>query len=647
MLWSIPLLSFVLGALPHSSAQSYTDSHELQLPAVLTADYIKTLGNNTLFLRWRPAYHFISPAGWMNDPCGMMYDPAKNRYHLHYQWHPNHVNWGNISWGHAVSDDLVTWTDVGGWEDDQAQSVGTGPNPDSRNNSYYGLGIFSGSGQPYNLQGKQDGTLINFYTSVQYLPTSWAIPYIQGTEKQSVVISKDGGETWEQYGGNPLISSPPEGWNITGWRDPFVEPWPEMDAVLGQDEPHWYMALGSGIKGEAGGGRIPFYSAPASNLTNWTFLGALWEPKQNVSLGSLLETGTYGFNFEVSNFFSITDEDNDVHYYVLMGTEGGNLTWHPRNQWGLWNEGLITRRENGSAEFTPVSGGVIDSGLSYAVTSFVDTKNNASRRIQWGWANEENNDFALLQAGYQGAVTLPREMYVIKSRNLVNTDGGLTTKGNTRVVEHGNGTFTGYTLGARPLPEVVAGFRNGAERKAIDTDTYTSSKMAGNGSSHMELKVSLSNATGPAGVVIAASPGGEEQTIIWYSPENYTINVDRSKSSTIKEFANYTMLGYFYPYTFSNGTQESLHMDIFVDGSLVEIYVNDRFWLTTRIYPARLDSTGFGVWVGKNSSVKASGMTTWNLDKANAWPSRPRNSSSELIYDTPAQTNNYKWWPGF
>jgi beta-fructofuranosidase len=395
----------------------------------------------------------------------MMYDPTEDRYHLHYQWHPNHVNWGNISWGHAVSDDLITWTDVGGWENDQAQSVGTGPDPESRNSSYYGLGIFSGSGQPYNLQGDQDGTLINFYTSVQYLPTNWAIPYTKGTEKQSIVISHDGGETWEQYAGNPIISSPPDGWNVTGWRDPHVQPWPEMDALLGQTEPHWYMVLGSGIKGAAGGGRIPFYSAPATNLTDWTFLGALWEPKANETFGSLLETGTYGFNFEVSNFFSLTDEDDDVHYYTLMGTEGGNLTWHPRAQWGLWNEGLVTRRENGSAEFTPVAGGVVDSGLSYAVTTFLDTKNNASRRIQWGWANEENNNFGLLQSGYQGAITLPREMYVIKSRNLVNVDGGLTTKGNTRVVEHSNGTFTGYTLGARPLPEVVEGLRKNAIRK--------------------------------------------------------------------------------------------------------------------------------------------------------------------------------------
>jgi sucrose-6-phosphate hydrolase SacC (GH32 family) len=100
------------------------------------------------------------------------------------------------------------------------------------------------------------------------------------------------------------------------------------------------------------------------------------------------------------------------------------------------------------------------------------------------------------------------------------------------------------------------------------------SRLAGNGSSHMELKVTLSNATGPAGVTIAASPNGEEKTVIWYSPENYTINVDRSQSSNIDQFANYTVIGYYYPYSYANGTQEPLQMDIFVDGSLVEVYVN-------------------------------------------------------------------------
>ena len=30
----------------------------------------------------------------MNDPCGAMYDPTRDMYHLFYQWHPEHINWG-------------------------------------------------------------------------------------------------------------------------------------------------------------------------------------------------------------------------------------------------------------------------------------------------------------------------------------------------------------------------------------------------------------------------------------------------------------------------------------------------------------------------------------------------------------------------
>jgi hypothetical protein len=63
MVKSTSLLSIVLGALPYVHAQN---NSELQLPDVLTADYITALSNNSLFLRWRPFFHFISPAGWMN-----------------------------------------------------------------------------------------------------------------------------------------------------------------------------------------------------------------------------------------------------------------------------------------------------------------------------------------------------------------------------------------------------------------------------------------------------------------------------------------------------------------------------------------------------------------------------------------------------
>ncbi|KAF2660606.1 glycoside hydrolase family 32 protein [Lophiostoma macrostomum CBS 122681] len=628
-------LAVLLASLAGTNAQG--------LPDNLDAATVQTLGNNSLFTRWRPTSHFSAPAGWMNDPCGMMYDPTRDVYHLMYQWHPYHVNWGNISWGHATSKDLITWTDVGGWEGNNAEAIVTGPV-----GGYDGLGIFSGTAQPVNLTGGQDGTLTAFFTSVSYLPTNWQIYYHPGTETQSLATSTDGGQTWQKYAGNPIISGPPEEWNITGWRDPFFEAWPEMDKILGQTEPHYYAVFGSGIKEV--GPRIPFYSAPASNLTEWTFLGALWEPADNTTLGSLLETGTYGFNFEVSNFFSLEDEDGDIHYYVSMGTEGGNLTWHPRAQWGLWNEGIATRRENGSAQFLPVAGGAIDSGLLYAVTSFNDTKNN--RRVQWGWATEDMNDFAITQQGFQGAFALPRELYVKKTTGLVNADGQLTTLGNNRLVEHGDGTFTAYTLGARPLPELVEALREGAACANISTaGSYSASASIGSGHSSMEIKVTFRNFTGAAGLTIAASPGGEEYTTIYFEPSNFTINVDRAHSSTIYQFANYTMLGYYYPYIYaasdknSEPVTEDVEMHIYLDGSLLEVLVNDRFWLTTRIYPSRTDSTGLGIYVADGASVEVSDLSVWT-GLANIFPDRPANSSSQLVFDTAEQTNNYTWWTG-
>ena len=111
----------------------------------------------------------------------------------------------------------------------------------------------SGTAQPVNLHGEVDGTLLLFYTSVSYLPTGWTIPYHPYTETQSIAISKDGGQTFHNYGGNPVIDTTtnigPMYWNLTGFRDPFVLPMPDLDDILEVSEPHYYAVFGSGIKG--------------------------------------------------------------------------------------------------------------------------------------------------------------------------------------------------------------------------------------------------------------------------------------------------------------------------------------------------------------------------------------------------------------
>lgn len=86
-------------------------------------------------------------------------------------------------------------------------------------------------------------------------------------------------------------------------------------------------------------------------------------------------------------------------------------------------------------------------------------------------------------------------------------------------------------------------------------------------------------------------------------------------------------------------------MSVFVDGSLVEVYVNDRFALTSRIYPSREDSTGISLFKGDDAEVTYSSFEIWD-GLLNVWPHRPANSSSLLVWDTAAATGNYIWWTG-
>lgn len=178
----------------------------------------------------RPLYHFSPPWGWMNDPNGMVY--LDGEYHLFYQHNPFGSVWGNMHWGHAVSNDLVSWQHL----------------PVAIDRDDLGA-IFSGSCvvDKENTAGFGAGAIVAFYTSEGFSQT------------QCIAYSTDKGRTFTKYDKNPVLSSP-----IRDFRDPKVFWHAETN--------RWVMIL-------AVSQEMHLFSS--SNLREWTFESAFGEGEGN------------------------------------------------------------------------------------------------------------------------------------------------------------------------------------------------------------------------------------------------------------------------------------------------------------------------------------------------------------------------------
>lgn len=173
--------------------------HERYVIALSDGKVVSDMTDELYAEKYRPQFHFTAKANWLNDPNGLVY--YKGRYHLFFQHNPSGVAWGNMTWGHALSRDLVHWTQV-----EHAilpDRLGT---------------IFSGSAvvdwdNTSGLQTCKEKPLIAFYTAAGGTSEeSKGAPFAQ-----CIAYSTDGGDTWMKYADNPVVP------HITGSnRDPKV-----------------------------------------------------------------------------------------------------------------------------------------------------------------------------------------------------------------------------------------------------------------------------------------------------------------------------------------------------------------------------------------------------------------------------------------
>ncbi|SJX63831.1 related to Sucrose-6-phosphate hydrolase [Sporisorium reilianum f. sp. reilianum] len=549
-----------------------------------------------LFSQWRPTSHFLGPHGWMNDPCGPSYDPRTGLYHLWYQWNPTASTWGNISWGHAYSRDLVHWTS-------RPQPVlSPGSNHDSQ-------GVFTGCvlqrsplGTPEEAVQSADMTAL--YTAVSKLPIHHTLPYSYGCEKVVLSTSADGGETWIPQG--IVVDGPPKHLDVISWRDPYIAPWPLLDTLLGRtgEAPGLYALIAGGIKDTT---PTTFaYSIDPTDLSQWSYVGTL------ADVGRNCKAEPYGVdlgqNWEVANFFTIADEaggSSASAEYLLINVEGCIAPGPARAPVYMKLDLDATQIDDGEIRLQPAHVGLLDHGCLYAASSFHDDKHH--RRLMWGWITEDDlpEDYYDTQ-GWAGLISLPRELF----HHPTSSELGIRPAEEVRLLRQGAQEISfrpeGSVVGAAAVELAEAAMGDAVELCAVPVAEVASRSF--------EVEMELSAAQ--PGLVVAHSEDLSTRTLVYVSASGELV-VDRSlsagKDSAVAKQIKVNTSTLRAPLTANpSGTHK---LRLFMDNSVLEIFVDDLVALSTRVYPDAQD-TGLSVLVRPDAGAAGEVRIWQGLDKA-------------------------------
>jgi fructan beta-fructosidase len=208
----------------------------------------------------RPLFHFTSRRGWNNDSNGLVFH--KGLWHLYYQHNPYGVQWGNMHWGHALSEDLVHWREM----------------PIAIYPQRFDDWVFSGSAvvDVNDTSGFGKGG-----------EPAIVVAYTSTGRGECIAYSNDGGRTFAEFEGNPVVRH--------AGRDPKV--------IWYGPGRHWVMALYHEVDGKR---TIAFYTS--GDLKTWEF-------------ASLIE----GF-YECPEIFELPVEGTvDQRRWVLHAADGDYL----------------------------------------------------------------------------------------------------------------------------------------------------------------------------------------------------------------------------------------------------------------------------------------------------------------------------------
>lgn len=319
------------------------------------SDTLSLLSQNSE--KYRPLIHFTPSRNWTNDPNGLVY--YQGEYHLFYQYNPFGNTWGHMSWGHAVSRDLVHWIRL--------------PVALKEEN---GIMIFSGSAvidknNSSGLCGGNENCMIAVYTS-----------HVEGvSQNQSLAYSADSGRTFIKYQGNPVLDI-----GKKDFRDPCV--------FWYAPEEKWVMVVSIPTKY-----KVQFYQS--QNLTDWKLTG---------DFGGLGDTTKI---WECPDLVEVNTENDKGSKWVLIissGSQYGDFTGMQYFIGSFDGKKFTVESPAGKPRW-------LDYGKDFYAAITYNNLPQGMNPVLLGWVNNWRYANEIPTYPWRGMMSLPRNLFLRQEGN--------------------------------------------------------------------------------------------------------------------------------------------------------------------------------------------------------------------------------------
>lgn len=499
----------------------------------------------------RPLLSYSPARNWMNDPNGLVYHDGE--YHMFYQYNPNANSFGDTSWGHAVSPDLVHWTELPPALQAEKDAKGELTQLFFSGSAVVDQANTSGLGQP----GKP--AMIALYTAVFPQGRTQAGKTIQaGTQAQSLAYSLDRGRSWTQYPGNPVIELPPAPYaaEYRDFRDPklfWYEPQKKWVLVLVVPKLHKALLYGSG------------------DLLKWELMSEFGP------------AGSIGGDWECPDLFELpVDGDPARRKWVLIMSQ--NLG-HPAG--GSGTQYFVGDFDGTSFTWDRAASDGQVRWLDYGADFYAGVTYNGvpdGRRLMVGWMNNWLYGQQVPTTPWRSAQSVPREL------------GLSTVDGKIKLLQQPLGELK--RLRARRLHHAAA--------VQVAPGVHPSLPLNGAGIPlDIELRLQPGSAQ-HAGIRVRAQGG--QYTEVGYDRERGAVYLDRSRAGQA-DFHPEFAARHYAPVKLREG---KLPLRILVDGGSVTVFAGQgEAVLTDLVFPDRA-ANGIALF-SEGGTAGVTGLSVWSM----------------------------------